>query len=82
MTDRAFREEVLAGVVEIMRAAKAEGRDGWKEAQARGVPTSVIAEAFVVLDYEDVDAWFESIRRTVDAELITRAIATNSDAAA
>ena len=70
------REEVMATVIEVCVDAQAQGLDGWKaiEAAFPGIPAEVTAEAFMECEDRKTKAWWEQVERTVNVEVLHRAI--------
>lgn len=75
----ATRDQVMARLVDYMAQAKAEGRDGYASARETfgNVPEIVLAEAWTYAEMEDTENWWRNIERTIDGEIIGRAIAQN-----
>jgi hypothetical protein len=48
----------------------------WVEAKCPGVPDLVLIMAAVEAEAQAVDAWWEAIEKTIDGEVIARALAT------
>lgn len=70
------REQVMAHIVGIYRDAQSQGGDGWKavEAACPGIPAEVVAEAMVIVEGENVEAWWQPVEKTIDGEVISRAL--------
>ncbi len=71
-----IRAEVLEAIKDVVRTAKKQGLDG-SEAVRRvfpGTPDGVIAEAWWDVEQEAEAAWWDSIERTIDAEVIKLAL--------
>lgn len=76
MTDPHIREQVMAKLVETYQQAVAQGLDGWRaiEAAFPGTPVEVVAEAMLAAEDEVTAAWWASVERTIDAQIIGKAI--------
>jgi hypothetical protein len=72
------RQAVIAEIVKVMVAAKARGEKEMDAAKAAfpGTPDTVLWEAWCDLDMAETEAWWESVERTIDGELVRRAIAS------
>lgn len=70
------RKQVLALIAETMALAMADGRDPWSAAEAEfpGTPYSVLGEAFCAASDAEEEAWWRTIERTIDGEVIRNAI--------
>jgi hypothetical protein len=70
------RQAVLAEIINVMAAAKARGEDEMAAARATfpGTPEPVLWSAWCELDNAAVEAWWETVERTIDAELVRKAI--------
>jgi hypothetical protein len=77
-----IRTQVTAAIADVIREAEAHGRDGFLAASRAfpGAPGSVIAEVWTGVDLERNEAWWQSVERTIDGELVKRAIATAGQA--
>ena len=71
------RTEVKAEIIAVCREAKAKGDDGWKAVEARfpGIPPDVVAEAWLAVEDEATEAWWQTVERTIDGEIIRNALA-------
>lgn len=71
-----IRAEVIETIIDVMVEADAAGHDPWKAAQARwpSTPVDVIATAWVTFGDRKTEAWWQSIERTIDGEVIKRAL--------
>ena len=71
------RQQVMAALVETYVQAKAQGLDGWRAVQTAfpGTPPEVIAEAMLAAEDEATAAWWAALERTIDAEVIGKAVA-------
>jgi hypothetical protein len=76
------RKAVLAEIISVMSAAKARGEDEMAAARATfpGTPEPVLWSAWCDLDDAEVEKWWDSVERTVDAEVIRKAIASAGEA--
>jgi hypothetical protein len=76
------RKAVLAEIVKVMAAAKARGDDEMKAARETfpGTPEWVLLDALVRAEADEVERWWQSVERTVDAEVIRKAIAGAGEA--
>jgi hypothetical protein len=71
------RKEVMAEIISTMKAAKDRGQDEWSAAKRAfpGIPTFVLAEALAEFDASEAEAWWETVERTIDGEIIRNALA-------
>ncbi|MFC5556484.1 hypothetical protein [Methylobacterium iners] len=71
------RQQVRAAIVACMSNAIAEGRDPWGAARAEfpGTPMGVLGEAFGDAMNAEEEAWWQTVERTIDVEVIRSAIA-------
>jgi len=71
------RKQVMATVIEVCADAQAQGLDGWKAIKDAfpGIPTEVIAEAYVECNARETEVWWKQVERTIDVEVLHRAIA-------
>lgn len=72
------REQVMAAIVETGRTFREAGRDvltGLQRAYP-GVPTEVLVEAWMKVDDEATEAWWQQVERTIDGEIIKQAVIT------
>jgi hypothetical protein len=67
---------VFAELVRVCREATAQGRDGLQAIYAAfpGVPGLVAGEAWAEAQEEDAEAWWNTVEKTIDAEVIPKAI--------
>ena len=72
-----IRKEVMAEIVVVYRAARDRGDDGWKavEAAIPGIPSDVVAEAWLQVEDEATETWWSGVERTIDGEIIRNALA-------
>ncbi|TXN72957.1 hypothetical protein [Methylobacterium sp. WL6] len=70
------RTQVLAAIVTCMADAMAQGRDGFAAAAAEfpGTPGGVLGEAYAVACDAQEEAWWRTIERTIDGEVIREAV--------
>ena len=68
------REEVLDELAKVAADAMARGEDGMKAVENMGVPTAVAAEAWVIADRAETERWWQQVERTIDGEIIRKAI--------
>ena len=76
------RTEVMAEVIKTGRSARQRGGDPWKaiETAYPGIPADVVAEAWLQVEDEATEAWWSTVERTIDGEIIRNALARNSAA--
>lgn len=80
MTDNEHRKtikrEVIATIVDTMDDAVTQGLEPIEYAKQTflEVPEGVIFEAFGHWQCRDIDRWWDKVERTVDVEVIRRAI--------
>lgn len=67
---------VLSAMAEIGRAAKLDGEDAWAAIAKAvpGAPADVITEAYLAVEDEASAAWWEQVEKTIDGEVVRRAI--------
>lgn len=67
---------VLQAMEEVGRSAHAAGMDAFKAIADTfpDAPTDVHVEAWLAVDGEATEAWWEQVERTIDAEVVRRAI--------
>ena len=74
-----IRAEVMETFKDVFRQA---GDDNERMAAARaafpGTPEVVLIEAMLDVDSERLEAWWQTVERTIDGELVKRAIADAS----
>lgn len=70
------RKQVMAEIIGVIREVNDRGADGFKVAQSvfPAVPTAVIAEAWCEAESEATEAWWQTVERTIEGEVIRRAI--------
>lgn len=71
------RKQVMAQIITVMAEAKARGEDPYRAAERAfpGTPGIVLCEAEDELDHQRTEAWWRTIERTIDGEVIRNAIA-------
>ena len=67
---------VLTELAEQARIAKKRGQNAYSllRVQNPDVPESIIAEAWTQMESDEEEAWWDSIEKTIDGELVKRAI--------
>lgn len=76
MTDT-IRQQVLEQLIDVMVDAHEDGDpDPMKAAGEKfpGTPVAVLTEAWCEFDRRQTDAWWQQVERTIDGELIRRAL--------
>lgn len=73
-----IRQQVRAAITACMYSAITEGRCPWDAARAAfpGTPEQVLGEAFCDASDAEEEAWWRTIERTIDVEVIRAAITT------
>ncbi len=70
------RDEVRAAIMDVMQAAEDQGLD--KDDAARqafpGLQDMILAECRVLLRQRQRNAWWAAVERTIDGDVIRRAI--------
>lgn len=81
--DRAIREQVLEQIIDVMVAAKAQGRRHMQAARETfpSTPDIVLFEAETAMEMREVEGWWRQIERTIDGEVIRRALAAQTGGA-
>jgi hypothetical protein len=71
-----IRKQVMAQIITFMQAAEKRGVDPYAATEAAfpSIPTEVVALAYVELGERKTEAWWESIEKTIDGELVERAL--------
>lgn len=71
-----IRRQAMASIIEAMAEAEAQGQDAFAAGRRMfsEVPIEIIAEASVEIDARKVEAWWQSVEKTIDGEIIRRAI--------
>lgn len=78
MADRAkLKAEIMATVVEFMLQAEAQGLHPYDAAKAAfpGMPTDLLIDAEMAVHDQRDEAWWQTVERTIDGEILHRAIA-------
>lgn len=72
------REQVMAAIVETGRKLRADGMDVLSGLQRAypGIPDEVLVEAWMKVDDEATEAWWQQVERTIDGEIIKQAVIT------
>ena len=70
-----IRKQVMAHILGAMTEADAAGHDSFAIGRRMfpEVPIEVITEAWLEIENRKVEAWWQSVERTIDGELISRA---------
>lgn len=71
------RKEVLEHIIDVVREGDELGLDGLKYARSKlpDVPEMVVAEAWCEHEHRKIESWWQSVERTIDAEVIRNALA-------
>jgi hypothetical protein len=71
-----YREAVIAEVARVMARADAEGKSKILAAREAfpGIPMAVVAEANAVLSRQAEADWWAGIEKTIDGEIVRRAL--------
>jgi hypothetical protein len=74
-----IRTEVIEHLVDIMREAESRGRDSIDAAHEAypGIPDAVVWEAWALLERRKEEAWWQTVERTIEGEVIHRALASD-----
>lgn len=77
-----IKKEVLATICQHLRTAMAEGKNPWGEVDLAfpSVPMDVRYEAVVIVENEETEAWWDSLEKTIDGEILNRALAGGGNA--
>jgi hypothetical protein len=72
-----IREQVMDEIMTTIRTAEDAGQDGCAEARRvyPAVPAGIISEAYARVDLARDEAWWVGVERTIEGEIIQRAIA-------
>jgi hypothetical protein len=70
-----IRKQVLERIIEVLRDAEDQGGISAAAAAFPGTPETVLWEAWCELDYRRTQAWWQAVEKTIDGELVRRAIA-------
>lgn len=83
MVNSDIRKQVLAQIIDVMASADAVGQDTVKAAEFAfpGTPSDVIYAAWVEFESAKTEAWWQTIERTIDSEVIRRALAPSDGGA-
>lgn len=75
MTAR-IRLEVTSAIKDVIRDAARQGLDGMDAARRAfpGTPEQVLAGAWWEVEEETTERWWQTVERTIDAEIIRKAI--------
>ncbi|MET4636561.1 hypothetical protein [Kaistia defluvii] len=75
------RAQVMNEIMTTVRLAEESGLDGYAEARRvyPAVPTGVISEAWARFDLARDEAWWLQAERTIEGEIIQRAIAAKPE---
>jgi hypothetical protein len=73
-----IRLEVTAAIKDVIRDAVRQGLDGLVAARRAfpGTPEQVLAGAWWEVEEELAEQWWTTVERTIDAEIIRKAIAS------
>lgn len=73
---RKIRAQVVATIADTMRDARDQGLDHFAATKKAypGTPDSVLYTAEAELEYEDDEAWWSQVERTIDAQVIKNAL--------
>jgi hypothetical protein len=73
-----IREEVMELLVDTARIAEENGLDAIKEIERQypGTPEMVVIFACAELDHRKKEAWWKQVEKTIDGEIIKKALAT------
>lgn len=73
-----IREQVKAAIISTMADAEKAGRCPLAAAEAAypGTPGMVLGGCFAEMQMSQEDAWWETVERTIDGDLIRNAVAT------
>jgi hypothetical protein len=76
-----IRQQVFAAIIACMSKAMSEGRDPQKAAEHEfpGVPGGILGEAYGEALAAEDEAWWRTLERTIDGELIRSAITAARD---
>ncbi|WP_156420081.1 hypothetical protein [Aureimonas sp. N4] len=79
MTD--MRKQIMAEMTKVAAEAIARGENGLQAVQSAfpGVPLIVAVEAEMDADNAKTEAWWQTIERTIDGELVRRGIASAAE---
>lgn len=71
-----IREQVMAEIEDVIRAAEDAGDDGIRAASEAfpGTPEMVIILASANVDLQRQEEWWQQVERTIDGEVIRKSI--------
>ena len=74
MTD--IRKQIMAQIIAVIDQAEAQGQNSIAVAKARfaGTPDSVIYDAWSQWSIAQEDAWWQSMEKTIDGEIVRKAL--------
>lgn len=72
-----IRRQIEAQIISVMEEAEKQGRDALAAAAQAfpGTPEMVLILAAAELDCRRVEAWWQSMEKTIDGEIVRRALA-------
>ncbi len=67
---------VIAEVIQVIKEAEKAGLDSMAEVRRRfpGIPDGVYWSAWCKLQDEDAEAWWDTLEKTIEGEIIKRAL--------
>ncbi|WP_337183824.1 hypothetical protein [Shinella sp.] len=70
---------VLSAMADIGRQALADGKDAYAaiERAMPDAPVAVVVEAWLAVEDEATTAWWDQVEKTIDGEIVRRAIGIN-----
>lgn len=76
-----IRDQVIAQVIEVIKQAREDGEEETAVVFRTfpGLPDQVYWDAFCALDSAEVNAWWETVEKTIDGEIIKNAISGPKD---
>ncbi len=80
-TTSTIREQVMAQIIDVMKAAQDQGRDKFRAAEVAfpGTPNGVLCEALATLGLQEDEEWWRQVERTIDGEIIRQALLSVGD---
>lgn len=71
-----IREQVVAQVIEVIKQARDNGEDDMKAVSRTfpGLPEQVYWQAWSDLEDAELNAWWDTVEKTIDGEIIKNAI--------
>lgn len=77
MTKSDTRKQVEAAIIQCIAEAEAQGLDGVKAATHAfpGTPDTVLWGCWSEWESQRTEAWWQSVERTIDSEVIRNAVA-------